>query len=49
MPKSSSLGSPVGGDQDVGRLEVAVDDQVLVRVLDGRADAPEEVEPLRRS
>ena len=37
-----SVGHP---DQDVGRLEVAVDDALLVRVLDGAADADEQLEP----
>ena len=41
------LGRAVGGHQDVGRLEVAVDDQVLVRVLDGRADVTEQLEARR--
>jgi len=35
----------VDGHQDVGRLEVAVDDALLMRVLDGLADFDEEVEP----
>ena len=37
---------PVGHpDQDVAGLEVAVDDALLVRVLDAAADAEEELEP----
>ncbi len=35
----------VGLDQDVGGLEVAVDDPLLVRVLHGRADLAEQGEP----
>jgi hypothetical protein len=42
------LGRAVGRHQDVGRLDVAVDDQVLVRVLNGRADLLEESQPLLR-
>ena len=41
-PEVQQLGSSVGGHQDVGRLEVPVDHQVLVGVLHGRADRPEE-------
>ena len=33
-------------DEDVGRLDVAVDDPLLVGVLDGAADGDEELEPL---
>ena len=33
-------------DQDVGRLEVAVDDPLLVGVLDGLADLDEQLQPL---
>ena len=36
----------VGGDEDVTRLEVAVEDEVLVRVVDGLADGAEEAEAL---
>ena len=46
MPKSSSFGTPSGGHQDVAGLEVAVDDQVLVGEVDGRADLPEELQAL---
>ncbi len=47
------LGRAVGDHEHVGRLDVAVDDQVLVRVLDGGADVTKElqarggVEPVR--
>ena len=47
------LGRAVGGHEDVGRLDVAMDDQALVRVVDGGADVAEElqacggVEPVR--
>ena len=41
------LGRAVGRHQHVGRLDVAVDDQVLVRVLDGGADVAEERQPGR--
>ena len=38
---------PVGHpDQDVARLEVAVDHALLVRVLDAVADADEQLEPV---
>ena len=33
--------------QHVGRLDVAVDDPLLVRVLDGVADLDEQLQPLR--
>ncbi len=36
MPKSSSFTSPSAVDDDVGRLDVAMDDEVAVRVLDCR-------------
>jgi hypothetical protein len=39
------LGHVAGGDEDVGRLEVAVDDQVLVGVLDRRAHRAEQLHP----
>ena len=35
-------------DQDVGRLEVAVDDPLLMGVLDGLADRDEQLQPLAR-
>ena len=35
-------------DQHVGRLDVAVDDPLLVRVLHGLADRDEQLEPLAR-
>ena len=38
----------VEGDQDVRRLQVAVDDALLVGVLHGLADRDEELEPLAR-
>ena len=47
------LGRAIGDHEHVGRLDVAVDDQVLVRVLDGGADVTKElqarggVEPVR--
>ena len=41
------LGCAVGRDQDVGGLDVPMDDQVLVGVLDRRADQPEELQPRR--
>ena len=40
------LGNPVGRDQDVAGLEVAVDDEVLVGVLNRGADHAEEPEAL---
>ena len=39
----------VQGDQDVGRLEVAVDDPLLVGVLDRLADRHEQLQPLPRA
>ncbi len=42
MPKSSSLAWPLPVDQDVGRLDVAVDDQVRVRVRDRLEHVEEE-------
>ena len=38
----------VGRDQHVGRLDVAVDDPLLMRVLDRLADGDEQLEPLVR-
>ena len=35
-------------DQDVGRLDVAVDDALLVGVLDRLADRDEQLQPLAR-
>ena len=32
MPKSRSFGSPLGGHQHVGRLQVAVDDELAMRI-----------------
>ena len=52
-PEVQQLGRAIGDHEHVGRLDVAVDDQVLVRVLDGRADVTKElqarggVEPVR--
>ena len=51
-PKSITLGTGlavVALDQDVRRLEVAVDDPLLVRVLHRRADLAEERQPLREA
>ena len=36
----------VGRDKNVRGLEVAMDDQILVRVLDGGAEIDEELQPL---
>jgi hypothetical protein len=41
------LRRPVGGDEDVRRLDVAVDDEVTVRVRDAAADGEEQFEPRR--
>ncbi len=38
QPEIHDLGVSLGGDHDVGRLEVAVDDPVPVSVLEGLAD-----------
>ena len=46
-PEIEQLRDAVGGDQDVARLEVAVDDQVLVGEVDRRADLPEELAAAR--
>ena len=48
-PKSMTLGTGdavVQRDQDVRRLEVAVDDPLLVRVLHRLADLDEQLQPL---
>ena len=48
-PKSITFGTGVAvvqRDQDVGRLEVAVDDPLLVGVLHRPADLDEQLEPL---
>ena len=48
-PKSITLGTGLPSctvDQDVGRLQVAVDDALLVGVLDRLADLDEQSEPL---
>ena len=47
MPKSTSFGTPSTVDQHIRRLDVAVDHQVLVGVLDRRADDPEQRHALR--
>ena len=39
----------VQGDQDVGRLEVAVDDALLMGVLHRLADGDEQLQPLPRA
>ena len=49
MPKSITLGTGLPScesDQDVGGLDVAVDDPLLVGVLDRLADADEQLQPL---
>ena len=49
MPKSITFGTGLAvdqRDQDVGGLEVAVDDPLLVGVLHGVADRDEQLEPL---
>ena len=51
-PKSMTLGTGdavVERDQDVGGLEVAVDDPLLVGVLHGPADQDEQLQPLAGS
>ena len=51
MPKSITFGTGTPScsvDQDVRRLDVAVDDPLLVRVLDRLADLDEQIEPLLR-
>ena len=52
MPKSITLGTgppSMQRDQHVRRLEVAVDDPLLVRVLHGLADRHEQLQPLAGS
>ena len=44
VPKSATLTMSVLGDQHVGRPEVAVDDALAVRVIDGVTDLAREVE-----
>ena len=46
MPKSSSLGSPSGVTRMLAGFEVAVDDEVLVRVAHRRAHLAKERQPL---
>ena len=46
MPKSSSFTRPSGVDEDVAGLEVAVDDQTLMRVTHRAADVAKELQPL---
>ena len=41
------FGSPAGVDQDVGRLEIAMDDALLVAVMHRVADLGEQLQPLR--
>ena len=51
MPKSITFGTGLPScerDEDVRRLEVAVDDPLLVGVLDRLADRHEQLEPLAR-
>ncbi len=49
-PKSRTLTRPsVGVDEHVGGLEVAVDEPLLVGVLDGVADLRDQCEPLARA
>src|SRR5437773_1148877 len=51
-PKSMTLGTGlvvVGGDENVGGFQIAVDDPLLVRVLDGRTYLHEQVQPLRHT
>ena len=44
-PEVEHLGLARFGDEDVGRLQIAVDDAALVRVLDGVGDLGDEREP----
>ena len=49
MPKSMTLGTgrpSCSVDQHVGRLEVAMDDALLMGVLHGLADLNEQLQPL---
>ena len=51
-PKSMTLGTGsvvVRGDEDVGGFQVAVDDPLLMRVLDGLADLHEQLQPSRNA
>jgi hypothetical protein len=47
-PEVEELRRPVRIHQDVSRLQVAVDDEILVRVVDRFADGAEHLEPLSR-
>ena len=49
MPKSMIFGCgslALGGDEDIGRLQIAMDDALLVSVLHALADLNEQLEPL---
>ena len=49
MPKSMILGTgplSLRGDQHIRRLDVAMDDSFLMRVLDGIANDAEQLQPL---
>ena len=46
MPKSSSFGTPSAVTRMFGGLDVAMDNQVLMRVRDRSADLAEQVEPV---
>ena len=48
MPKSSTFTTPSGGDEHVRRLEIAMDDAVLMCVLDGAAQLSEQRQPRRQ-
>ena len=44
-PEVEKLGLAVRSHQDVGRLQIAMDDQALMGVLDGGADLEEQIQP----
>ena len=46
MPKSSSFGTPSAVTRMLRGLDVAMDDEVLVRVLHRGADLAEQLQPL---
>ena len=46
-PEVEELGLPISGDENVGRLEVPVNHEVLVRVLHRGADSAEQPQALR--
>ena len=44
IPKSSSFGTRTFGDEDVARLDIPMNDQALMRVVNGIAQPAKQVE-----